>query len=165
MRRKNTARRGFSLIEVMVAAALLGLSIASITVIWGLSRRTTEQMRDAAEYYAISRQEVEREKGVSFQNQYVSSSGKFLSVNPNRSDYDASGKLLATNLSGSAAATAGSYYRAVSTFYLVTTGNEQDARKLGVQKVQILALGSNGYANAPVVYETTSFSSARSDWR
>lgn len=160
---------GVTLIEVLVAALLLILSVIAIAQMWKLSRHLTENSRNWAEYYAVARQEVERDKepqsrtiaGTQFQGQFVylfNSPGP--PSNPLWTDYTQNGVVLATNLASGAAATAGAYYRAKSVYTLVTTGSETEAtRKLGIQQISVYQINGTTVGTTPV-YQTTIFYTA-----
>jgi type II secretory pathway pseudopilin PulG len=150
-------RRGFTLIETLVGALLLSLSIAAMVSIWGLGRRLTEQSRDMAEHIAVARQEAERDKAALFSGVFIVSTGNFTANNPKRSDYSATGQLLATNLGSTATPTGGAFYRAVSTYSLVTTGSETDVkRRLGIQIIEVFPRSGTGFATT-ASYRTTVF--------
>ncbi|MGC4047854.1 MAG: prepilin-type N-terminal cleavage/methylation domain-containing protein [Armatimonas sp.] len=150
-------RRGFTLIETLVAALLLSLSIAAMVTLWGLGRRLTEQSRDMAEHIAVARQEAERDKALLYNGVFINSTGNYTAHNPQRTDYTATGQVLATNLAANAAATTGAYYRAVSTYTIVTTGSETDPkRKLGIQIIQVFPKSGSGFS-ATASYQTTVF--------
>jgi prepilin-type N-terminal cleavage/methylation domain-containing protein len=162
--------QGFTLIEILVAVLLLSISLAAIVSLWSVSRKITERSRDGGEYYAVARQEVERDKASQF---------KILYITENRSgtvritDYSETGAPLATNgindlgipvvaaLTLTAAPTATAYYRAVSTYSLVSTGSDVvTTRRLGIQKVEVYRRSGTNFDTASPVYETTDFYSA-----
>ncbi|MES2461581.1 MAG: type II secretion system protein [Armatimonadota bacterium] len=155
---RHRRARAFSLIEVLVAVMLLAISTASLIRLWGLSRTLTERNRDWSEYYSVARQEIERDKSQQFKALYITTG---TAVASRTSDYDEKGALLATNLATGAAATTNAYYRAVSTYTLVTTGSETDAtRRLGVQTVRVYRKIGTTLDTATVVYQVTDFYSA-----
>lgn len=150
-------RRGYTLIETLVAALLLSFSIAAMVAIWGLGRRLTEQSRDMAEHIAVARQEAERDKAQLFNGVFILSTGNYTAHNPQRTDYSETGQVLATNLAANAATTSGAYYRAVSTYTLVTTGSETDSkRKLGIQIIEVFPRSGSGFSTT-YSYRTTVF--------
>lgn len=152
--------RGFTLIEILVAVGLLALSTAAMVTLWSVSRRITERSRDTGEAIAVARQEVERDKGILFNGIFIKSTGAFTTNNPKRTDYDANGTALATNLAANAAPTSNSVYRAVSTYTLTATGSEADPNKmLGVQRVDVYDRNGSAFNNT-AVFSTAVFYSA-----
>ncbi len=155
LKRRYRNARAFTLIEVLVAVLLLTFTMVAITRLWSVSRSITERSRDWGEYYAVTRQEVERDKASQF---------KILYITENRggtdrvSDYSEKGILLATGLTLGAAPTADAYYRAVSSYALVATGSDTDAtRKLGVQVVRVYRKSGTTFDTATVMYQATDF--------
>lgn len=59
-------RRGVTLIELLVALVLLGLSLAGLAALWGFGFNVTRDSQDMAVAYSVARQEVERAKNLSF---------------------------------------------------------------------------------------------------
>src|SRR5438552_578480 len=104
VRLKQRERQAFTLIEILISVLLLSLSLAAMASLWGFSRKITERSRDTAEYFAIARQEIERDKLTGFQGLFTATGNVYVSSNnPRRSDYDPKGTLLATNLAAGAA--------------------------------------------------------------
>jgi prepilin-type N-terminal cleavage/methylation domain-containing protein len=137
---------GFTLIELLVAVLLLSITMSAIVTLWSVSRKITERSRDTAEYYAIARQELERDRFAGFDGVPAVTTVK-------TTDYDQNGSVVAT---GSVTA----FYRAISTTRLVATSpiagvDEPKGKQLGVQEIAIYTM-SNGTAG-PVVYQTTMF--------
>lgn len=152
--------RGFTLIEILVAVALLALSTAAIVTLWSVARRITERSRDAGEAIAVARQEAERDKAALFNGVFIKGTGAFTANNPKRTDYDQYGTALATNLAANAAPTANSVYRAVSTYTRTATGSETDPnRMLGIQRIDVYDRSGNGFSNT-AVYSTAIFFTA-----
>lgn len=158
----GSRRSAFTLIEVLVAVILLTLMMLAITRLYALSRSVTERSRDWAEYYAITRQEAERSKATTFNGLFIAAGNVYSSANnPLRTDYDERGNLLATNLAANASPTNGAYYRAVSTYALVSTGTETlAARKLGVQVIQVYRKSTATAFEGSPVFQTTVFHTA-----
>jgi len=158
----NKRRRATSIVEVLVAAALLAVSMAAATVIWSVSRNISARSRDTAEYYAIARQEVERDKFLLFKPIFVTPGTRLANVSF-RTDYTETGGFVANGMaSGAAPSSATTFYRAQSTYSLVATGNETiPTRKLGIQKIQVFrrVIGANSFEGTPI-YETAVFYTA-----
>jgi prepilin-type N-terminal cleavage/methylation domain-containing protein len=154
-RRRTRTSRGFSLIEVLIAVLLLSMSMAAIVRLWSISRSVTERSRDWGEYYAVARQEVERDKSYQFKVLYITESRNGTS---RISDYDESGRLLTIGLAAATAPTTGAYYRAYSTYSLVSTGfDTEDTRKLGIQVVKIYRKNGTVFDTGTAIYQTTAF--------
>jgi prepilin-type N-terminal cleavage/methylation domain-containing protein len=147
LRQSAKRRGGFTLVEILVAVLLLSGSLVAIMQLWSVSRSITERSRDTAEYYAIARQELERDRVNGFDGVTA-----VLST-PRTTDYDQNGAVVAT---GSTTA----FYRAISTYSLVSTSPtsgvpEPVGKQLGVQVVVIYTM-NNGTVG-PEVYRTTMF--------
>jgi hypothetical protein len=164
---------------------MLSLSVAAMATLWSLSRKVTERSRDTAEYFAIARQEAERDKAAAYYDTNTSTqistfNALFIKngVAAQRvTDYDHDGQPLAANraypnppfsngptvvstLTATSTATTGSYYRAVSTYTLVSTGSTAQAatdHRLGVQYIQIYANNGTTTVNTTASYQTTVF--------
>lgn len=150
--RSPQTRRGrsaFTLIEILVATLLLGLSLIAIVKLWGVSRSITETSRNTAEYYTVARKEIESGKDSGgFNALFIPSP---ITLQPGY--YDQTGTLLGR----SDTPISGAYYKATSTFSLVATSGETDAKKkLGVHRVQIYVV-NNGTVGGTVVFDTTMF--------
>jgi prepilin-type N-terminal cleavage/methylation domain-containing protein len=161
-RRRAPAGTAFTLIELLVAVALLSIMMIAMTRLYILARNVTERSRDWSEYYAIARQETERSKGTLFDSLFIATNNVYSSANnPLRADYDEKGILLATNLASNAAPTSGAYYRAVSTYSLVSTGTETlGSRKLGIQVIQVYRKATSSTFDGTAVFQTTVFYTA-----
>jgi Tfp pilus assembly protein PilV len=171
MARGRTGRRGgFTLIEILVAVLLLSGSLVAMMALWSVSRRMTERSRDTAEYYAIARQEAERDRALGFNG--IFNAPGFANNSTRYTDYDPAGTPLATVTSFAAAPTAGAYYRARSAYSLVITGSTaanspeslDPAKRLGVQVIEVFPI--TGHAGNPptgtaversAIYQTTLF--------
>jgi len=164
-RRRSNGSNGITLVEILVGALLLSMSVAALTQLWGVSRRTTERSRDAAEVYVVARQEAERDKAILFKYLFVASGN--VTGMTRRTDYTEKGEVLATGLAANAAPTdlAGppavkTFYRAESVYSLVATGTETlNNHKLGVQKIRVYRRDGAGFV-VTAVYETTVFYTA-----
>lgn len=138
------ARAAFTLTEILVATFLLSGSLIALTTIWSLSRRVTETSRDTAEYYAIARQEIERDRALGFDA--IFNSPTFSYATPRYTDYDETGK------PANEPPRTPARYRAKSQYYLVRTGNgpqrqsdvDDPQRRLGIQIIKIYPILRNG---------------------
>lgn len=162
--RHKQRRNSFTLIEILVAVVLLSTSLAAVMTLWSVSRRITERSRDTGEYYAIARQEVERERGNSFSYLFILPTA-YLS-RPWVTDYGQSAESLTfgVNMAFDAPATSGAQYRARSTFYLVSTDSTlpiiESRRRLGVQVIEVFDVDKvlSSFPNdPPTLYRTTVF--------
>lgn len=148
MRIKRRARgRAFSLVELLVAVALLSISMAAVTTLWGLARRVTERSRDTAEYYAVARRELERARAVQYVGLFFNGATTGGVVAPVTTTYnqDADAPTVAKP----------AVYEAVSTFTRRQTSAEDPQRQLGVQVIDVYLL-PRAVGDTPV-YSTSTF--------
>lgn len=70
MKRQNrrTGRRGMSLVEVLVAALILGVSLAAMVGLWYFSANMTASAEDTAVAYNLARKAIEGAKETGFFN-------------------------------------------------------------------------------------------------
>ncbi|MFB3880101.1 MAG: prepilin-type N-terminal cleavage/methylation domain-containing protein [Armatimonadota bacterium] len=59
-------RRGVTLIELLVALLLLGVSLAGLAALWSFGFNVTGDSQDMAAAYSVARQEIERAKNMSY---------------------------------------------------------------------------------------------------
>jgi len=59
-------RRGMTLIELLVAVLILGVSLAGLVGLWAFSFNTTAHSQDIGVAYSIARQEIERVRNIGF---------------------------------------------------------------------------------------------------
>lgn len=172
---RRRSHRGFTLTEILVAVLLLSGSLTAIFKLWSVSRNITEHSRDTAEYYAIARQEAEKDRLTGFKSIFNPANSTYgtwttsgtppnttlvFTGKPRFTDYDQNGNALATVTSLTAAATLGAYYRAVSTYSLMSGSTAfgspeyvDSAKRLGVQKIQVYAISNVTKS----VYDTSLF--------
>ncbi len=58
--------RGVSLIELLVALLILGVSLLALVGLWGFGFNVTRDSQDMAVAYNVARQEIERAKNMSY---------------------------------------------------------------------------------------------------
>jgi prepilin-type N-terminal cleavage/methylation domain-containing protein len=161
---RTASRRagGFTLIEVLISVLLLSVCLMAMMQLWSISRKITERSRDTAEYYAVSRQEIERYRAIGFNNIFNqglnSASPSYLYYNLSSQTsvapvhyYAANGAILGSS--------AGAYYAVTSTFSVAATDAESGTKRLGVQKVAVYLATDTGFTN-PLFSTTIYFTAA-----
>ncbi len=151
-------QRGFTLVEILISVLLLSGSLAAMMTLWSVSRRITERSRDTAEYYAVARQEAERDRAIGFYSVFNSTTNPYFVHNadgtitstPRYTDYDQNGKVAAQTPATTP------YYRARSTYSLEATSGEEQLKRLGVQVIEVFTI-TNGTVGTTPIYRTTMF--------
>lgn len=187
-RRRAASRAGaaFTLVEILVSAMLLTLSLSAVVTLWSVSRSTTERSRDMAEYYIVAHHEAERYRTAGgFSTIFdprldVSVQAPSMNV-PHYTDYgrykerdtqgqvlrEVDGVRLGTVSTKTAARTEGqdqlALYRVESTFYLQPGSAGDTLQMLGVHVIRVFLFREDGTIQATDddVYRTTLFFSAR----
>ena len=59
-------RRGVTLIELLVALLILGVSLIALVGLWGFGFNVTGDSQDLAVAYSVARQEIERAKNMTY---------------------------------------------------------------------------------------------------
>ena len=62
----SSSKRGFTLIEILVALTILGVALLAMSGLWYITYGQTAESADLGSGYSIARQEIEKAKAISF---------------------------------------------------------------------------------------------------